>query len=295
MRTKAAPIEELDALEHERAFADLSSHRKVRVTGADARGWLHDLVTADVASLEPGRARRSLLLTPTGRIRADFSVGRDPDGFLLLQPAEQPDHVGLLLSPYVLSSDVVLHDATNELALFAVPGHAAGLIGRPALSPSVLGAGVDLVVPSGKAAWRAEDVFVKNGLVEAGPAALEAWRIRRVMPRMGQDFGRDSLPAEAGLEAAIDLTKGCFLGQESVARVRNFGHPPTVLRHVGADHELLPGMEVAAGGSRVGEITSAATTAAGGWVAITRVRWEAAGATLTAEGGVPLVPVRWMN
>ena len=115
------------------------------------------------------------------------------------------------------------------------------------------------------------------------------------MPRMGADFGRESLPAEAGLEAAIDFTKGCFLGQESVTRVRNLGHPPTVLRHMSADHELSPGMEVMAGGSPVGEITSAATTAAGGWVAITRVRWEAAGVALTAEGGAPLVPVRSMN
>lgn len=294
MRTSAVPNQELDALEQERAFVDLSSYRKVRVTGSDARAWLHDLVTADVASLESGCACRSLLLTPTGRIRADFSVGCEPDGFLLLQPADQQDHIGLLLSVYTLSSDVVMHDATNELALFAVPGHAAALIGF-ALSPSVLGAGVDLVSPVGKPARRATDMFVKNDLVEAGPAALESWRIRRGVARMGPDFGTDSLPAEAGLEAVIDVTKGCFLGQESVARVRNLGHPPTVLCHVRADRELSAGMPVTVGAAAVGEVSSATTGRQRGWIAIARVRWEAAGAELTVDGDVPLVRIRSMD
>ena len=103
-----APAEQLAALEAGRAFVDLSSLRKVRVTGDDAQGWLHDLVTTDVASLAHGQARRSLLLTPTGRIRADFMVGRDDEGFLLLQHPEQAGSIGDLLLPYVLSSDVTL-------------------------------------------------------------------------------------------------------------------------------------------------------------------------------------------
>jgi folate-binding protein YgfZ len=295
MKTSSLSDEELTALERERAFADLSSYRKVRVTGSDARAWLHDLVTTDVASLETGRSRRSLLLTPTGHIRADFSVGCDPDGFLLLQPPDQPDHIGLLLSKYTLSSDVSLHDATNELALFAVPGHAAARIGRPGITPSVLGRGVDVVTPLGKAAWRVGDMLVKNDLMEAGPVAMEAWRIRRGVARMGLDFGQGSLPAEAALEGVIDFAKGCFLGQESVARVRNLGHPPTVLRHMGSDRELSPGMPVMAGSTSVGEITSAATAAGGGWVAITRVRWEAAGARGLTSGGGTLTPIRSMS
>ena len=65
-----------------------------------------------------------------------------------------------------------------------------------------------------------------------GGDAAEAWRIIHGIARMGPDFGQRSLPAEAGLEATIDTTKGCFLGQESVARIANLGHPPRVLRHV---------------------------------------------------------------
>ena len=59
--------------------------------------------------------------------------------------------------------------------------------------------------------------------------AYELWRIARGDPRMGVDFEAGSLPAESGLERLIDMTKGCFLGQESVAKIRNLGHPPTVL------------------------------------------------------------------
>jgi folate-binding protein YgfZ len=274
MKTIDASLQEIDALEHGQAFADLSSYRKVRVTGTDARSWLHSLVTSDVESLEPGRAHRSLLLTPTGRIRADFSLACEDAGFLLLQAPDQPGHIGLLLSSYTLSSDVSLHDVTNELALFAVPGRAARAVGRRGMSPSVLGPGIDLVTPVGKPAWRVEDMFVKKNLIEARPAAVETWRIRRGVPRMGADFGPESLPAEAGLEEMIDRTKGCFLGQESVAKVINLGHPPHILRHLRASAELAAGMPVWSERHLVGQITSAAPAAGGGWVAITRVDWD---------------------
>ncbi len=280
--------DQLAALEEERAFADLSAYRKVRVTGEDARSWLNDLVTCDVASLTPGRARRSLLLTPTGRIRADFTVALDDDGFLLLEAPDQPDHVGLLLAPYVLSSDVSLHDSTHDLSLFAVPGHAAELVGHPAISPSVLGAGVDLVWPSGKPAWRIEDALIKQDLVEAGPEALEIWRIRRGVAKMGVDFGQEALPAEADLEWTIDTTKGCFLGQESVARVRNLGSPPTRLEHVRADGDLTADAPVYALGQEVGVVTSVAAGSRSGTVAIARIRRAAPATGWTAGEGLSL-------
>jgi tRNA-modifying protein YgfZ len=301
--TVSAPPDELSALDRGRAFADLSAYRKVQVSGTDARAWLHSLVTTDVDSLAPGRSRRSLMLTPTGRICADFSVACDEAGFLLLQAPSQPDHVGLLLAPYTLSSDVVLRDATNELALFAVPGDSASKVGRPGLSrslahsvlaPSVLGAGVDLVAPVGQQAWRVEDMFVKKNLVEVGPAAMEGWRVLHGSPRMGADFDQSSLPAEAGLQDAIDFTKGCFLGQESVAKVAKLGHPPTVLRSVRADSELKAGMQVMSRGAPVGEVTSATLVPpsdglprAKSWAGIVRVTWEAAEEGLTTGSGVP--------
>jgi tRNA-modifying protein YgfZ len=230
----------------------------VRVSGAEARSWLGDLVTCDVASLSPGASRRSLLLTPTGRIRADFSVACDDAGFLLLQPPDQPDHIGLLLAPYLLSADVGIEDATNTLSLFAVLGTAAAEVGLPGYVPSVVGDGIDLATETGKPAWRIEEALVKHALVEVGAEALEVARISAGLPRMGVDYEAGALPAEVGLEWAIDATKGCFLGQESVARVRNFGHPPRTLRRLETSGGPGPGTAVRAADGVVGTITSAA-------------------------------------
>jgi len=264
------------------------------VSGADARGWLNDLVTCDVASLAPGSAHRSLLLSPTGRILADFGLACDDEGYLLLQPADQPDHVGLLLSRYVLSSEVDLHDATNELALFAVLGAARELVGRPGLTPSVAGSGVDLVMPVGKTAWRIEDGLVRHDLVEVGVMTLEVRRIHAGTPRMGVDFGQDTLPAEAGLDWTIDTAKGCFLGQESVAKVRNLGHPPRVLRHLRADAPVGPGTAVLAGGTPVGEVTSAAVDGTG-TVLLAMVAWASAEGSLRTVDRTDLRPVGSMD
>src|SRR5438552_16967343 len=118
---------ELTALEEEHAFRDRSSWRKVRITGSDAVTWLGDLLTADIGALEPGRGSRSLLLTPTGRIRADVQVARREDDLVLLQAPEQPEHIGLALSTYILSSDVSLELRTHDLALFTVTGPSATL------------------------------------------------------------------------------------------------------------------------------------------------------------------------
>jgi folate-binding protein YgfZ len=276
---------ELAALEEERAFLDRSAWRKVRVTGGDAVTWLGDLLTADIAGLEPGRGCRSLLLTPTGRIRADVQVARRDDDLFLLQAPEQPEHIGLALNTYVLSADVSLEDRTNDLALFTVPGRAASLVGiHGATEPSSVGPGIDVLVDAGKPAWRFVEACIAAGLEEAGGDAYEVWRVRRGIARMGRDFDERSLPAEAELEATIDSEKGCFLGQEAVARVRNLGHPPRLLRHLHGPGPIAAGEAVFAGPNAVGEITSAAPDGEGSTV-IARVRWDAATEPLTVSGG----------
>ena len=277
---------QLDALERGAAFAVLRGWRTIAVDGSDAASWLHDLVTADVAGLADGQSRRSLLLTPTGRIRADVHVARVGAGFRLLQePSQAP--IDELLSRYVLSSDVTLIDRSAEVVVVAVLGRSAAEDGHDdpvVLTPSLLGAGRDLLLPAGDPVDRTVDRLVAAGAVEVGPEALEAWRIRRGTARMGADFGSDALPAEVDLESTIDFTKGCFLGQESVAKVRNLGHPLRVIRFVTSAAPLRPGAPVLADGRPVGEITSA-TDADGGADGIARVRWEAASLTLSTDAG----------
>jgi len=285
---RSAPPEELAALEEERAFSDRSSYRKLQVEGDGARSWLNDLLTAGLSGLEEGRAARSLLLSPTGHIRADVHVVATAEGFLMLQDPAQPRAIGELLAPYVLSSAVALIDRTAELHLYAVPGAAAARLGFGS-RPSVLGEGQDLVTtPAGTA--RIESMMMNERFTRVGGEALEVWRIRRGVARFPIDLTEESVPAEAGLDALIDTGKGCFLGQESVAKIRNLGHPARVVRALRSDAEVLAGTEVLAGGAVVGLITSAAPGQGGGTSILARVSWAAAGAPLTTDDGAPLAP-----
>ena len=290
MSPLTAPADQLAALERGLAWVDLSAFRTVRVLGSDARTWLHDLVTTDVASLGRGQARRTLLLDPTGHIRADLHVAFDGEAFWLLQSPDQDD-IGAALSPYVLSSDVQVEDRSTTADLIALPGSQDPTI-VDGFRPSVLGVGIDLLSgpDDGAARW-------VEARVPVGTDAIEVWRIRRGMARMGPDFDRTSIPAEAGLSSTIDVTKGCFLGQESVARVRNLGHPPRVVRHLAAaswveeDAEILDDR-----GRSVGRVTSAAAGPdVDGTSLLATIRWEARNGLLRTESGVALHPVGEMD
>jgi len=284
--------DQLDALRSGRAYADLSGWRKVLVSGPDARTWLNDLLSADLSDLAEGATRRSLLLTPTGRIRADVTVAATARGLVLLQDPIQPAAVDELLGPYVLSSDVDLEDVTEDLALLALPGSSAPPatpnVPADVLRPSCLGPGADLLVATDR---RPELRNTLSDLIEAGPDALEARRIERGVARFGVDLGEDSLPQEAGLDHAVAYQKGCFLGQEAMARVRNLGHPPFVVLAAGADGPVAVGEGVTADGQAVGTVTSATPVDQGRTATIVRVRWAARAATLRTEAGGSLQPV----
>jgi len=283
-------VAEFAALRDGRGYVDVSGRRTWSVQGSDAIGWLHDLLTADIEGLAPRTSCRSLLLTPTGHVRADVRVVRRVEDVLLVQDHDQPEDVGAILGPYVLSSDVTLQDVTGELVILALPGTAAAPDGADGFTPSSLGAGVDVISPADDAlALRA--AVRAAGFVEVSAPTAEAWRIVSGVPRMGVDFDQRSLPSEAGLEELIDTTKGCFLGQESVARVQNLGHPPRVLRHVQGLPALAPGAPVLDGdGSTVGSVTSAMRID-GRSSALVRVAWAAATTRLTDIDGHPLTDV----
>jgi folate-binding protein YgfZ len=272
------------------AFADLSGWRKIGVSGGDAKRWLNDLISADIAGLEPGHARRSLLLTPTGRIRAEFTVVVDGGGLLLLQDPAQLASIGDLLGPYVLSSDVELRDRSDELALFALPARlhppdVDGLPGARFSVPSVVGSGLDLVAPAGDHDAVLDSLSTMFAL--AGADDLDAWRVIAGIPRFGVDALADDLPQEAGLTDAVSFDKGCYLGQEAVAKVRNLGHPRRVVLRLSASGAVSAGEGLEADGRAVGEITGAVVMD-GRWWALARVEWDARGVPLRSAGGVPL-------
>ncbi len=273
-----------------RAFVDLSAWRKVGVSGGDAIDWLDALLTADLTSLGANRSARALLLTATGRVRADVTVAVLDGSVLLLQDPVQPDAIDGLLAPYVLSSDVEIDDRSDHLALFALPNVATppDPPGAVLTTPSCLGSGVDVIVPT-------EDrdrvmTWLSGAFTQASEDEVHAWWVRAGRARFGVDALPEDLPQEGGLTEAVAFDKGCFPGQEAVAKVRNLGHPRRMVRALSSARPVVPGDVVTSAGDSAGAITSATRDGEGSAVLV-RVRWDARDAELrTADGGVPLVP-----
>jgi folate-binding protein YgfZ len=271
-------------------FADRSSWRTIRVGGADAIEWLDDLLTADLSGLDAGRAARALLLSPTGRIRADVTVAVAGGSVLLIQDAIQPDAIDGLLSRYVLSSDVDLSDRTDELCLFALPDLASppDLPGASVTTPSCLGPGFDLTAPMEDR--RRLSAALSKTFTPATDAQVDAWRVERGIARFGVDALPEDLPQEAGLIDAVAFDKGCYLGQEAVAKTRNLGHPRRLLLHLWCEGSAAAGDPVVAGDQQAGVITSAAATP-NGTVVLARVGWSLRDAPLVTASGTPLRPI----
>jgi len=185
----------------------------------------------------------------------------------------------------VLSSDVELSPGP-DLAIVVVPGDIASVqfMAWPGPDDRI----GHTLMARGEVEPAREALRGGRGIVEATRTDAEVFRIRRGVPRFGVDFGDDWLPAEAGLDDLVDTTKGCFLGQESVAKVRNLGHPPRVIQSFAASDPLTPMAPIVADGERVGRITSVALNDDGSTACIGWVRWDARDAQVAAENGLLL-------
>ena len=130
---------------------------------------------------------------------------------------------------------------------------------------------------------------LQNLFTQVGGEVLESWRVTSGLPRFGVDVYEDDLPQEAGLAGAVSFDKGCYLGQEAVAKVRNLGHPRRLVIPLIADGGVAAGDPILAKGSEVGEVTSVAA-GTNTWFVLARVKWEARGDELTTGGGALLQP-----
>jgi aminomethyltransferase len=240
----------------------------VSVTGQDAASYLNRMVSNEVESLPVGESCEALLLTPKARIVSPLVVWRraDDDYLLLTEPeAGGPLLQALLrarlaarcaIEPEEHRSVVVLGGA-DELVVNhhkLVPNHDYGV---PA---------VELV-----------DTDPPDGAAPIGAEELERLRILARTPRLGRELDDRVMPAEAGLEArAISFTKGCYPGQEPVARLHFRGHPNRGLRALALDGDELPAYdaELTLAGKAVGRVTSAAADPGHGVVALAFVRRE---------------------
>jgi folate-binding protein YgfZ len=253
----------------------------VSVNGPDAASYLERMVSNEVESLPVGDAREALLLTPKARIVAPLVVWRrGEDDFLLLTEPEAGERLlrELLRARFAAKCAIEPEEHRSVVVLGAsgpLPpsrhGHAVPCrdYGVPAVEL------LDADAPE-DAAWIAEE-------------ELERLRILALTPRLGRELDDRVMPAEAGLDTrAVSFTKGCYPGQEPVARVHYRGHPNRGLRVVALPAGELPDRdaELTLEGKVVGRVTSAAPDPEHGVVALAYVRREVPGdVTLSLAGG----------
>jgi hypothetical protein len=208
----------------------------IGLRGHDVLHYLHAVCTQDIAGRRPGDAAEALLLSPKGRIEFAFRLAVLDDGVLLDTDAGAAPALAERLARFVFRYDVAVEEpnrgavsllgpATDgALAAAGLPAPAAGRAERPGpgLVAHRTAIGVDLVGPDARAAAGA----LERAGVAAGPVELwELLRIERGVPQAGRELTDDVLAEEAGLLGShVHLDKGCYPGQETVARVHNLGH-----------------------------------------------------------------------
>ena len=256
------PHREQRTLESGRGFVDLSQRGIVRVGGSARLSWLHSLVTQHLSGLAPHTPTESLLLDPQGRIEhAMYLVDDGTATWMHVEPGTAPALVEFLTKMRFMM-DVDPADVTDEYALVLVAGP-----DQPAELSDVLSRETDLgreyFLPRARLAEFADGRLKAAAGAPAGMWAYEALRIAAHRPRLGFETDARSIPHELGwLPAAVHLNKGCYRGQETVARVENLGHPPRrlVFLHLDGTPEHLPphGSAVEFEGRPVGTVTSSA-------------------------------------
>ena len=287
---------ELDAqyrqLREECGLVERADRGLLIVGGPEAAEYLQGQLTNDTEAIEPGGWIYAALLDRKGHMQADMRVlrpGEGPDLWLDLEP-EGLAAASRHLQMYKIGREVEVVDASDAHTLFSLIGPRATEVARPVEAASLrTEAGVDLIVPLAERD-RVRDALLAAGAVEVSPEAAEILRIEAGRPRFGAEMGTETMPAEAGIvEQAVSFTKGCYIGQETVARLHYKGKPNRHLRGLklsGAG--ARPGDAIHLGEKEVGRLGSAGVSPAFGPIGLAILRREAEpGATVAVgEDGV---------
>jgi tRNA-modifying protein YgfZ len=249
----------------------------LRLAGKDPTGMLDAILTNNVPGDE-NLGAYALLLNPKGRIQTDLRVLKSGETIVIEAGPEGADAAREILGRYAPFSRVKLEDLSESWSVLGLYGpRAAEVLGGLELAENqtsevtlgddtllVVGvarpvAGYDLIGPSESTA-RAGEILSSRGASPADPRAYETIRITAGVPRFGKDMTPENFPGEAGvLERAVDFTKGCYPGQETVARMRYRGHPNRTLFKLSTESTgLAPEAPILQNDKQVGKITSVA-------------------------------------
>jgi folate-binding protein YgfZ len=293
------------------AVHDLGWLRRVAVRGEDRFRWLSGMVTNTVNDLKPGTGAWNLVLNAQGRIQGDVTVWRNGEELELEIAADQYDKLLAHLDHFIIMDDVELVPLETVTAIGLTGPKAAELLTKIGLAPladpltqiaaeektirrdyGMLADHYQLWIAKDSAAhlWQQ---LVEAGAKPAGSAALEAFRIAEGIPTYGIDIAERDLPQETSQLRALHFSKGCYLGQEIVERIRSRGNVHRHLRHLELSGPLpAPGTELTLEGAAAGTFTSSAalpTSTGERRFALAMVRAEAEARNLpltytTAEG-----------
>jgi folate-binding protein YgfZ len=261
------PAREQRALDTTAGFVDRSHRGVVTITGPDRLSWLHSLTTQHLEKLTPGGTSQALILDPNGHVEHHLTLTDDgTTSWIHVEPGTAPALVAFLDSMrFMLRVEVA--DVSGDYAVLSVMGPDRERL-TGGLDAVIVGVSDgryvidDLIVQRDQLAATAEELVRRGGAV-AGSWAFEALRIAARVPRLGVDTDHRTIPHEVGwIETAVHLSKGCYRGQETVARVHNLGHPPRRLVFLDLDGsaDRLPahGDPVELDGRQVGFVGSAA-------------------------------------
>jgi tRNA-modifying protein YgfZ len=291
---------EYDAITQGCGVLDRSERGKLALTGGDAKGFLQGQVSNDVEALVPGTGCYAALLTPKGKMLGDLRILDAEDELLLDTERIALQELFNMIRRFSIGFDVELHKRTLERGLLSLLGPqsaaVAGVGDLPDAEYSHMGAevagipvrairtdlGVDLLCHAEQTQDLGQALHVA-GAIAVSEEVAECVRVEHGRPRFGLDLDESVIPQEADLnERAVSFTKGCYVGQETVARLYYRGKPNRHLRGVRLSSPARTGDEIAFEGKAVGRIASVAQSPALGPLALALVRREApAGSAVT--------------
>jgi folate-binding protein YgfZ len=241
-------------------YADRSDRGKLRFSGPQDRWFLHQILTQAFEDMRPGEARDAALITAHGRMVGYLEVLATEDGLLAHFEPELKDTLPDAIRRYVFATQVEIEDVSDEWSLLLIggdgPDQVIADLDHVHLHPtSALG------VPASYIWTRApKDVIAAvraTGAEEASEEQLEAIRIENGVARWARDMDEKTFPQEAGIESrAVHFDKGCYVGQEAMAKIHFRGKVNRRLARITSDQPVQPGAELALDGQRVGIVTS---------------------------------------
>ena len=297
------------AITHGCGLIDNSERGKLALTGSDAKSFLQGQVTNDIEALVAGAGCYAAFLTPKGKMLGDLRVLDTGDELLLDTERSALQELFNMIRRFSVGYEVELHKRTLERGLLTLIGpsaaeitgagrlgrgehaHAAARLGDADVRLIRTATGIDVLCA-------ADDLdtvraaLLGAGAVEVAPEAAEILRVEQGRPRYGVDLDDSVIPQEAGLnERAVSFTKGCYVGQETVARLFYRGKPNRQLRGLVLVSPLPVGTELTYEGKAVGRITSVASSPRFGPIALAILRREAPVGAFVSTGSSAVAEV----